>query len=279
MGRRRAFCPEDASGRPYRSFATVKLFPHRSAAAVANTTLRGMRSRFSSAAIMALLLSGCASVESSSGPTAADPGAISSISESPGMTPPPTPLPPSIASPSAVVMPEATPMPFGADVFTDADDCTNPAAGYRVAYPDHWYSNAAVPNPLGAADGVPACIAFAPTDFSVVYGTEPSPAIAITIAVFELPDGVPEYNYGPFEGYAVLSDSAAAVGGHPARILEVEVTQPSVGFTQLGDRYTEYVVELPGRRFLNARTRSQDDYATSRQVLSEMMQTLEVLSP
>ena len=176
-------------------------------------------------------------------------------------------------------MPKASSTPFGAAVFTDPDDCTNPVAGYQVAYPDEWYSNAAVPNPLGPADGIPACIAFAPTDFPVLYGTEPSPAIAIMIAVFELPEGVSEYNYGPFEGYAVLSDSAVTVGGYPARVLEFEVTQPSVGFTQVGDRYTEYVVELSGRRFLAARTQSQDDYATSRQVLSEMMQTLEVLSP
>jgi hypothetical protein len=78
---------------------------------------------------------------------------------------------------------------------------------------------------------------------------------------------------------AVRSDSAATVGGFPTRVLEVEVTQRCVGCNQVGDLYTEYVVELPRRPFITARTRGgQENYATSRQVLREMIQTLQVLT-
>lgn len=63
--------------------------------------IRSMRSRFYSAAIVALLLPGCASVEPSSSPTA--PSATSSIPESP--QPAPTPTPSSTHEPSRVAAP------------------------------------------------------------------------------------------------------------------------------------------------------------------------------
>jgi hypothetical protein len=66
-------------------------------------------------------------------------------------------------TPTVAATPTGEPAPtsFGAAVFPDPDDCTNAEGAYRVAYPNAWYSNAAVPNPFNpAGEGVPACILF-----------------------------------------------------------------------------------------------------------------------
>ena len=183
------------------------------------------------------------------------------------------------ASPPPTTPASTTASSFGAAVFADPDDCVNPVGGYRVAYPDDWYSNAVVENPFDpAGDGIAACGSFAPRDFATVYGTEPSPAVAISMGVTELPDGVP-WNYGPFEGYAILSDVPATIAGYPARVQEVEVTLPNPGFVVVGDRSTTYIIELGDNRYLYARTTNSKDYPASQQVLADMMRTLELVSP
>jgi hypothetical protein len=188
------------------------------------------------------------------------------------------PTPAVAASPTASPTAEPAPTPFGAAVFTDPDDCTNPGGGYRVAYPRAWYSNAAGPNPFNpAGECVPACMRFAPTEFVVVYGSEISPDVAIWIRVDELPEGI-DWDYGPFPGHSILSDSATAVDGQPARVREIEVTERDIAFSP-GDRYTEYVIQVSDSRFLLAQTYSQPDYATSKVILDQMMETLRFTSP
>lgn len=63
-------------------------------------------------------------------------------------------------------------------LFIGADSCTNPEAGYTVAYPDSWYTNTAIP-------GVPACTWFSPTYYEVSGAGHRPRAIAIEIRVFE----------------------------------------------------------------------------------------------
>ena len=85
-------------------------------------------------------------------------------------------------------------MAFGAEVFPEPDSCLDPEIGYRVAYPNTWYLNAALPNPLNpAGEGIAACQYFAPADFGVVSGTEISSDVAITIQGDELPSGMLEF--------------------------------------------------------------------------------------
>jgi hypothetical protein len=182
-------------------------------------------------------------------------------------------------SPPATSPAEAS--PFGVAVFPEPDDCIHPEGGYRVAYPDSWYSNAAVPlldaagQPTGV--GIPACEYFAPTDFSIQYGTEIPSDIAIFLRIEDLPEGT-GWNYGPYPGLRIVSDLDAAVDGEPARIQEIEFLEQSLAFAP-GDRYTEYVVEMSENRYLTAQTYSQLGYNASRQVLDQMMQTLRFISP
>ena len=93
--------------------------------------------------------------------------------------------------------------------------------------------------------------------------------------ITELPEGE-VWSYGPSDGYAVLSDQPVTIDGYPARVQEVEVTVPDIGFVVVGDRFTKYVVELGEGRYLYARTTNSKDYRASRRVLADMMQTLEV---
>lgn len=160
----------------------------------------------------------------------------------------------------------------------DPDHCTNPLGGYRIAYPDNWYSNAAVANPLNpAAEGIAACQYFAPRDFAVVYGTEPSPDIAIHLALVELPDGV-AWDYGPYDGYDVLKDEPARIAGHPARVQVLELLYPDSGYVAVGGRVAQYIVALGKNRYLVGRTTNSTDYRASRRGLADMLRTLVLIS-
>src|SRR6188508_2457088 len=224
-----------------------------------------MRTTRAALAVISLLVSACAPAQLAEATAERSPtsGATATGSSVPTLTMTPAPTSVPTATP--------TPSPFGAAVFADPDDCVNPVGGYRVAYPNDWYSNAAVENPFDpAGEGIAACTSFAPRDFATVYGTEPSPAVAISMGVTELPEGVP-WNYGPFEGYAILSDVPATIAGYPARVQEVEVTLPNPGFVVVGDRSTTYIIELGENRYLYARTTNSKDYPASQQVLADMM--------
>lgn len=159
----------------------------------------------------------------------------------------------------------ALPTPFGATAFTDPDDCTNVDVGYRVAYPNAWYSNA-------PSEGIAACWLFAPTDFEVAYGTEIPPQVAIVIRRLE------EWNYGAFSGRRVLSDRSVVVDGRPARVQEIEITERDLAFAP-GDRFTEYVIELPDGAYLVADTYLGPDYESARTVLNDMMGTIQIGLP
>ena len=167
------------------------------------------------------------------------------------------------APPTASPSPTPQPSPaFGAAIFSDPADCTNLDVGYRVAYPDLWYSNA-------AGEGIAACWLFAPTDFEVVYGTEIPAEVAIVIRRFE------EWDPSSFSGRRVLSDHAVVIDGLPARVQEVEITEGDIGLAPR-DRIMEYVIELPDGADLVAATYRGPDYESARSVLDDMMRTIQI---
>jgi hypothetical protein len=166
---------------------------------------------------------------------------------------------------SATPEPTLKPTAFGASVFTDPDDCTNPESGYRVAYPDSWYSNIAL-------EGIEPCWLFAPTPFALQAGTEIPREIAIVIRRED--EWTPEL----FAGRRVLSERNVSVDGLPARVQDIEVTAGS-STSEPGDRFTEYVVELPDGDYLVAVTYHGPDYEAARSVLDDMMRTIRIETP
>ena len=230
--------------------------------------------------LLALMLAGCgggaleATASFATSPVApASPSssvrAVASNAASPSSTPAPS-LTPSNATP--------LPTPFGATVFADPDSCTNPELGYRVAYPDSWYSNAAMANPLNPGGvGIAACWLFAPTDFAVVYGTEIPVEVAVVIRAFEWPEGS-VYEYAPPRNARIVSDSTTTVAGLPARYQELEITERDIAY-QVGDRIARYVVQVTERKYLTAQTYRGPDYSTAKTVLDQLVLTLELLAP
>ena len=184
-------------------------------------------------------------------------------------TPTVAPSPTATASPSAELsatpQPSAEPTGFGASVFADPDDCINPEAGYRVAYPNAWYSNIAL-------EGIAPCWLFAPTPFELTFGTEIPAEIAIVIKRED------EWDSSMFGGRRVLSERDTTVDGLPARVQDIEVTAGSTAFVP-GDRFTEYVVELPDGAYLVAATYQGPDYEAARSLLDDMMKTIQIETP
>jgi hypothetical protein len=216
---------------------------------------------------LALLLAACgaASVPASlPASTTATPSAESTpAAESAAARSTPTITP--TVRPRPTSAPTSEPTAFGAAVFDDPDDCTNPDAGYRVAYPDSWYSNA-------SSEGIAACWLFAPTDFDLTYGTEIPVEVAVVIREYD------EWNSDTFSGRRVLSDQQTVVDGLPARVQEIEITERTIALAP-GDRFTEYVVELEDGSYLVAATYLGSDYESAKSVLSDMMATMQVGTP
>jgi hypothetical protein len=215
---------------------------------------------------MGLMLTACGGVARESTESGATLPARVSPSSSPGTAATQT------ASPSSTLQPSpepsnATPLPtaFGAAIFHDPDDCTNLDVGYRVAYPDSWYSNA-------AREGIAACWLFAPTEFELVYGTEIPAEVAIVIRRFD------EWDSGSFSGRKIISDHSVAVDGLPARVQEIEATERTLSFAP-GDRFVEYVIELPDGAHLVATTYIGPDYESAKAVIGDMMSTMQIGLP
>lgn len=228
-----------------------------------------MRTTRAALAVIALLVSACAPAQpaETTAEPAPTPTATAIGSSVPTLTTTPAP------STASSATPQPNPSPFGAAVFTDPDDCVNPVDGYRVAYPDAWYSNAELANPLNpAGEGIAPCQFFASTDFEVTYGTEIPADVAVVIRRYD------EWHSGAFSGRRVLSDQQTMIDGLAARVQEIEITERTLAFAP-GDRFTEYVVELEDGSFLVAATYVGSDYESARTVLDDMMQTLELQSP
>jgi hypothetical protein len=190
----------------------------------------------------------------------------------------PTASPSSTTQRSQAPSASALATPYGAAVFSDPDDCTNPELGYRVAYPASWYSNAAMDNPLNPqGEGISSCWLFAPTEFLVVYGSEIPAEVAVVITAHELSEGV-VYDYDPPSNARIESESTTTAAGLSARYQELEITERDIAH-QVGDRVARYIIQVNERRYLTAETYRGSDYLAAKAVLDQMVLTLQLVLP
>lgn len=151
--------------------------------------------------------------------------------------------------------------------FESLATCHNPIAGYRVSFPDAWYTNTEYGGDMAA------CQFFNPGDFVVTSGI-PAQGVAITLSF--LPEGT---SIGRFSG--PLWSEEVTIAGRRAVRSEWAGTGEGGGSTPWVRRY-EYVVTIdedtePGP-YLWASTTSghAGEYDTNRQVLDAMMRNLEL---
>jgi hypothetical protein len=151
------------------------------------------------------------------------------------------------------------PNPEADSLFLDRDECENAEDGYRLEFPEEWYTNTEIGD-------VPACSWFSPTFYEADDSGAVPPEIAITI---EILDGDRGYHDD------FISNEEVVVGAtQDARRIEVE----SDGTTMY-----EYVVQLgptpeEGPNLL-ARTDTDmgGDYDLNRAVLDRIMATIEFI--
>ena len=145
--------------------------------------------------------------------------------------------------------------PAADSLFLDRDECENEADGYRLEFPDAWYTNTAV-------GGFEPCQWFSPDFYEVDDPSQVPAAIGITIEV------VPRDNYTG--GSDPNIDAEGIIGG----------TQDAMRVDG-GDEYT-YLVRLgpPGEGpTLIARTSTDmgGDYELNKAVLDRIMATMEFI--
>jgi hypothetical protein len=151
------------------------------------------------------------------------------------------------------------PNPEADSLFLDRDECENAEDGYRLEFPEEWYTNTEIGD-------VPACSWFSPTFYEADDSGAVPPEIAITI---EILDGDRGYHDD------FISNEEVVVGAtQVAHRIEVE----SDGTTMY-----EYVVQLgptpeEGPNLL-ARTDTDmgGDYDLNRAVLDRIMATIEFI--
>jgi hypothetical protein len=178
-------------------------------------------------------------------------------SETPATIPPTPSETPSSPSPSAARLPVG-------------QRCTNEVLGYEVSYPADWYANAEIEQEFG--DPIPACTYFSSQPMGIAPNAGLPPVVAIS---FELWTGVPPAS----EGWEVVSREETSVAELPAVVTELEQTSDAgAPFSAAGDRTYGYEVELPDGSVLTASTgtTANGDYAEHRDVLDQMMATVEL---
>jgi len=191
-----------------------------------------------------------------SGPDATQ-SASTVASEAPAtISPTPSETPPS-PSPSAATLP-------------DGQRCTNATLGYALSYPADWYANPEIEQEFG--DPIAACTYFSSQPMDIAPNAGLPPVVAIS---FERWTEVPPTG----EGWEVVSREETSVAGLPAVVIELEQTSDAgAPFSAAGDRSYGYEVELPDGSVLTASTgtTANGDYAEHRDVLDQMMATVEL---
>jgi hypothetical protein len=224
---------------------------------------------------VALTLVACSTTPS------ATPTSVPTATASPSPTPTPTATP--SATPSATPTPTptaaATPTSGTAGGFTivpnakaDAlflvrDDCENPRDGYRLEFPEDWWTNTEIGD-------FPPCIWFSPTYYQVPDEKAVPDEIAIVI----------EYHTGDVGTFEdVLHQESVTVGGQPASRLEEVRGSSECGDTPDDWCQYSYLVQLgptaeEGPNLL-ARTSTEmgGDYELNKAVLDRIMATLELI--
>ena len=218
--------------------------------------------RRSIAAFIVLLLAACSAQPASSPNGSPLPSPAETVTEE------------AAPSPSAT----ATPEPFGATVFEDPDSCTNEAAGYRVAFPDDWWTNTEYEHDeLGT---IHACRYFAPDEFDLATATdEDRTPDAVAIAIGHTPGCLGYIN-------PVIDRRDLTIGGYQARAEELaegkHESNPPLRYQYVIDRQPGADCEgEPNGDHIMAETAPQfaGDYDDNKAVLDRMMETIEVTEP
>jgi hypothetical protein len=148
-------------------------------------------------------------------------------------------------------------------LFAETDTCTNPEAGYTVAFPEAWYTNTEIGQ-------TPACSWFTPDFFEVSDSGEAPAEVWISI-------GVIDSAYGYIGTTQVFANDAVTIGDHAGR--RVEFNPDPNG--RPGYRAFNYTVDFgegtdTGPTFIaGTDIDSADDYELAKAVLDRIMASLE----
>jgi len=191
-----------------------------------------------------------------------------SATRTPTLTPTPEPAP-ETPSPSSSAVGELRPFAVAANpeadaLFLDRDDCANEADGYRLEFPDAWYSNTAIGD-------VEPCSWFSPTFYQVSDPSQVPPEIAITV----------EYLEGDVGSFGERIRSEAGIVGGTQTAVRAE-WGPDERSAQPADRREYvYVVQLGPTEeegpnlVLRTTTDMGGDYELNKAVLDRIVATLE----
>lgn len=154
-------------------------------------------------------------------------------------------------------------------LFNAPDTCSNSVDGYRLTYPDSWYTN----TQFGS---VSPCSWFSPTDYDVQFESDPPDEIVIFIRVFE-------GGYGYFYAPSFTLDEVIDIDGFEVlRREEIGGCFKTDGCRALPPRY-EYVADLGPEGFIGptllAMTSSEGvpSYELNKAVLDRIMASIEFL--
>ncbi len=146
-----------------------------------------------------------------------------------------------------------------------AQSCTNAEDGYSIQFPEGWFTN--------EGEVVPTCRYFHPQAFEVPEATEVFD-LAVTVRVDDVPF-TRVASEGDSLGERVLSREETTVAGHQAVRVEAESTGDAL--LPEGVRSYRYHVEVDDGT-LTATTHDVGDldYEANKEILDEMMKTLEL---
>lgn len=227
---------------------------------------------------VATLLAACTgSQPSSPAPTSApaEPSATATPSSSPTPSVTASASPSVEASPSLATSPTGDLRPFAvapnpaADaLFLIRDECQNDDAGYRLEFPDDWWTNTAFGD-------VGACSWFAPTSFEATDPSEVPDEIAIVIEYLEGDRGSVE---------ETISREFGLVGGtQPAVRVEERGAEGEGGIMPSSWREYSYLVQLGPTEehgpnlVIRTDTDMGGDYELNKAVIDRIVATLELI--
>lgn len=149
---------------------------------------------------------------------------------------------------------------MAATLFTEPDECVNPEDGYRLTFPDAWYTNT-------ATGEVPACSWFTPEFFEVSAPGVPPEEIWISISVV---DGDVAYT----SLTEIYLNEELLVGGRPASRVEYN-PNATANPDYRGYQYVVPLGENGPTLVAGTDTDHADDYLLAKAVLDRIMASFE----
>jgi hypothetical protein len=222
---------------------------------------------------LAFLVSACASPSSSPASSASDEPSATATTPTPEAS-----AAPSLSSDEASASPAesqgadgaftVTPNPDADALFLDRDECTNETDGYRLAFPEAWYTNTAVGD-------VEPCRWFSPTTYTVDDPRDVPAEIAITV----------EYLTGDRGSFEEAISREFGIVGETQQAVRVEYRGAAGNGGEMPPEWREYVylVQLgpteEGGPNLLVRTSTDmgGDYELNKAVLDRIMATIEFI--